>query len=187
MPIPSTNVLPIGFPYLEKKRRTYDHIEKREQLLIISQPAIATSLDDFVVDLATHVDDGLHIVYKPHPQDKRDVMYKDRLRGSGIEVVDLDADLYEPFARSTYQLGVFSTAIFEGLAFSCRTLIVDLPGAEFMTPLIEAERATLVQSPADVFTAMGESRGSALELFAPVEPSQINDFLSSLVINDLNL
>jgi len=44
--------------------------------------------------------------------------------------------LYELFAKSDYQVGAFSTAIYEGLAFDCKTFIIDVPGTEYLDDLI---------------------------------------------------
>ena len=45
--------------------------------------------------------------------------------------------LYQFFAESSYQIGAFSTAIYEGLMFNCKTFIVDVPGVEYLNDLIE--------------------------------------------------
>ena len=45
--------------------------------------------------------------------------------------------LYELMAKSNYQIGAFSTAIYEGLMFNCKTFIVDVPGTEYLNDLIE--------------------------------------------------
>jgi hypothetical protein len=34
-------------------------------------------------------------------------------------------------------VGAFSTAIYEGLAFNCKTFIIDVPGIEYLDDLIE--------------------------------------------------
>jgi hypothetical protein len=40
-------------------------------------------------------------------------------------------------AKSSYQVGAFSTAIYEGLMFNCKTFIVDVPCIEYLNDLIE--------------------------------------------------
>ena len=45
--------------------------------------------------------------------------------------------LYKLFAQSKYQVGAFSTAIYEGLMFNCKTFIVDVPGVEYLDDLVE--------------------------------------------------
>lgn len=55
-----------------------------------------------------------------------------------FQVIDnSEISLYEFFSKSEYQIGVFSTAIYEGLLFNCKTFILDLPGAEYMDSLVD--------------------------------------------------
>ena len=41
------------------------------------------------------------------------------------------------FSVSEYQLGVFSTALYEGVEFGCKTILADLPGIEYMDQFIK--------------------------------------------------
>lgn len=50
---------------------------------------------------------------------------------------DNKTPLYELFATSEYQIGAFSTAIYEGLSFNCKTFIIDVPGIEYLDDLIQ--------------------------------------------------
>ena len=55
-----------------------------------------------------------------------------------FEVIDnSEIPLYELMAKSSHQIGAFSTAIYEGLMFNCKTFIVDVPGTEYLDDLIE--------------------------------------------------
>ena len=47
-----------------------------------------------------------------------------------------ETPLYKLFAESSYQVGAFSTAIYEGLMFNCKTFILDVPGVEYLNDLI---------------------------------------------------
>jgi hypothetical protein len=53
-------------------------------------------------------------------------------------------------SSSLWQIGVYSTAIYEGLAFGCMTYLVDLPGVAYMVKLIATGYAQLVQQPEDI-------------------------------------
>ena len=48
-----------------------------------------------------------------------------------------DTDFYKLLAKSEYQAGVFSTALYEGVEFGCKTILFDLPGVEYMDKFIE--------------------------------------------------
>ena len=64
-----------------------------------------------------------------------------------IKVIDSsEPPLYELFARSSVQVGVASTAIYEGLTFDLETYIYDCQGWAVTKPLVADGAATLVAS-----------------------------------------
>ena len=64
-----------------------------------------------------------------------------------IEVIsDPSVGIYRLFSESTTQIGVYSTAIFEGLAFGLKTYILDAPGKEYMQDLYQKGYAQLVNN-----------------------------------------
>jgi hypothetical protein len=60
-----------------------------------------------------------------------------------IKVVT-DINLYEQLANSEFQAGVFSTALYEGIEFNCKTILLDLPGIEYMDNFIEKYKPILI-------------------------------------------
>jgi hypothetical protein len=60
----------------------------------------------------------------------------------GVELIK-DCDLYELLSTSSYQIGVFSTAIYEGLEFGCKTILLNITGIEYMQDILEQKRAFL--------------------------------------------
>lgn len=65
-----------------------------------------------------------------------------------------EGNLYELLAGAGYQIGVFSTAVYEGIGFGCRTLLLDLPGVEYMADLVDQGLATLVRDPDELRAAL---------------------------------
>ena len=51
---------------------------------------------------------------------------------------------------SKIQIGVFSTAIYEGLGLSCNTFLYNLNGVEYMQALIDSEYAKVLSADIDV-------------------------------------
>lgn len=88
-------------------------------------------------------DNKYNIIYKLHPGEYSNWRnnYKYLVKAEKLEnftVIDNnETSLYELFSKSEYQIGVFSTAIYEGLLFNCKIFIIDLPGIEYMDNLIE--------------------------------------------------
>jgi hypothetical protein len=75
-----------------------------------------------------------------------------------------DKSLYHLFAQSRYQVGVFSTSIYEGLGFDLITFIVNLPGSEYMVDLIDSKFAAIVNSADDILMRL-DKHGDELEEF----------------------
>ncbi|MFC9687687.1 hypothetical protein ACFTSF_04055 [Kribbella sp. NPDC056951] len=56
-------------------------------------------------------------------------------------------------AKATYQVGVSTTALFEGMALGCRTAVANLPGHEYLATPITSGHATLLTDPAELLSA----------------------------------
>lgn len=142
-PLDKKNIIPYGFPHMKHRKKQYETIDKNEkQILFISQGAIGKELSKFAYETAKALD-GYKLIYKLHPgeYDRWKDEYRELVLASkleNVEVIDNNRkEIYSYFAESEYQVGVFSTAIYEGLAFNCKTLLFDLPGIEYMKFLIE--------------------------------------------------
>jgi len=146
-PIDSDNIVPIGFPYLEENISSYLNNEKnKNQILFISQGVIGKYLSKFAYEVAKKLEDSkenYEIIYKLHPGEysswqENYACLKKCGKLANFHIIDnSDVSLYELFSKSEFQVGVFSTAIYEGLLFNCKTFILDLPGSEYMDTLIE--------------------------------------------------
>ncbi len=152
LPIKEENVIPYGFPYFEKIKKDYDNIlKKTNQILFISQGSIGKELANFAYKTALNLKD-YNIVFKLHPgeYDRWKKEYVDLLLAKELgnfTIIDNDeVNLYEYLAESQYQVGVYSTAVYEGLAFRCKTLLVDLPGLEHLNDLLDQGFAIKINS-----------------------------------------
>lgn len=142
-PISKEDIIPIGFPYFEVQSKDYIDVQADEhQILFISQGVVGKYLSELAYRLADSLRD-FKIIYKLHPgeyetwrQSYPELVSANQL--GNFEVIDnSDIPLYGLFAKSNYQVGAFSTAIYEGLMFNCKTFILDVPGAEYVDDLIE--------------------------------------------------
>jgi len=150
-PIPRSRVLPVGYPYLESRKRKYEGLKRKRQVVVISQARLGREIAQFAAGLRKVAPDDLKIVYKLHPMEIQTWRHQyPWLSSSGIHVVGTEGDLYQLFAESVAQVGVFSTALYEGLSFGLRTFLIDLPGVEYMTHLIETGIARMVSTANEV-------------------------------------
>lgn len=140
-PISEDNIIPVGFSYFEVVSKDYQNLSANpDQVLFISQGVIGKYLSKFAYEFALKRPD-LKIIYKLHPGEYE--TWKDNYSElvndlDNFQVIDNSkTPLYELFARSAYQVGAFSTAIYEGLMFNCKTFILDVPGVEYLSDLID--------------------------------------------------
>lgn len=142
-PIEKDKIFSIGFPDLEISRKKYEEIEKKKQIVFISQPWVGIHLSKVAVELNKVENLAYKVIYKLHPNEVN--TWKEEfpwLLKSGIEVVNQEGKgLYELFAESEIQVGVNSTALFEGLFFGVKTLLFDYFGIDYMEDLLKSKVA----------------------------------------------
>ncbi|WP_405323103.1 sialyltransferase [Methanobrevibacter sp.] len=135
-----------------------------KQILFISQGVIGKYLSKLAYETASKINDNkdnnennntqdYNFIYKLHPgeygtwKENYDYLTKASSEFDNFTVIDQsEPPLYELFAESHYQIGAFSTAIYEGLAFNCKTFIIDVPGVEYLDDLIEKDIVKKVKS-----------------------------------------
>lgn len=117
-----------------------------KQILFISQGVIGKYLSKLAYEIAENGNEDYQIIYKLHPgeygtwRENYEYLNKAIDEFDNFKVIDeSQPPLYELFAKSHYQVGAFSTAIYEGLAFNCKTFIIDVPGVEYLDDLIEKD------------------------------------------------
>ena len=145
-PIGSEKIFSVGYPFFEIEVSKYKNIKKRHQIIFISQGTIGHTLSAFAVQLNSIKNFSYKIIYKLHPGEysrwRKEYPW---LVGSGIEVIEDDKkSLYCLLSESKIQIGVYSTAIYEGLGFGLKTFLINLPGIEYMHELIEYGAVTVV-------------------------------------------
>ncbi len=146
-PIKEERIISVGYPYLEKEASRYNDVEKKNQILFISQGTVGKQLSQFAVELDKKLKGKYNIAYKLHPGEyKRWKKEYPWLLDTGINVLEEDIPLYRLFAESKIQVGVNSTAIYEGLFFGLKTYLIKLPGIEIMNYLVEKKYVKLLSS-----------------------------------------
>lgn len=186
-PLPDDRIVPVGYPYLDQTRSEYRSVETKQQVLFISQGTIGTELSKVAVELASHPEVEFDVVYKLHPGEydrwKQEYPW---LRGSDVDIVaSSEPPLYRLFAESAAQVGVYSTALYEGLAFDLETYIYSLPGAKALDPLVESGSATRVSSVDAIVRQLGTGPKSfdREHYFAPDASERAISTIESLASN----
>ncbi|ELZ26393.1 hypothetical protein C474_19634 [Halogeometricum pallidum JCM 14848] len=152
LPIDEERIFHVGYPYLEMQADTYDGIDSTDSVVFVSQGSIGEQLSKFAVETSEYLGSKREVVYKLHPgeYDRWEDEYP-WLVGSDITVIDQEEpSLYQLFAEASTQVGVYSTAVYEGLMFGLQTFLVDLPGIEYMRGLLSEPHIQILDRPSDI-------------------------------------
>jgi hypothetical protein len=160
LPISDDRVISVGWPFLEEvSKKSNSQPGRRNSILFLSQPAVGNKLANLAYDLSRVVDSEFEIVFRPHPG-RRDAVSKFYPQLINSEVVlNTDTSLYEQFRSSCIQVGVGSTALFEGLRFGLETFLVGGFAEEYTVGLSELGLATHVNSVNELVTLIEKSSG----------------------------
>jgi hypothetical protein len=159
LPIPEEHVKVTGYPYFERQLDRYRDVKKEEKttVIFVSQGTIGIELSRLAADLSELLDpEQYHIIYKLHPAEYEG--WKSRmpwLKKDTIEVVDSrEHNIYEYFAKCHIQVGVYSTAIYEGLGFGLTTYIYHIGHADTLADLCAQGYASYVSGAEELCRAI---------------------------------
>lgn len=171
LPIAEDNLVVTGFPYFEKNKNKYmvNRTQKAgKTILFISQGTIGDKLSRLALEVAHELlPRGYQIIYKLHPAEtgvwEKKYAY---LKDTDIKVeTGEDRDIYECFAESDIQVGVYSTAIYEGLGFGLRTFIYNIGYADTMYELVDEGYAQIVSDSCELIKLLEEKNVKKNNLF----------------------
>ncbi|MGY8918361.1 MAG: hypothetical protein ACKVJ6_08805 [Flavobacteriales bacterium] len=138
--ISERNIVLFPFQYLESEKKKYNIQKKKENSLIIfSQGGITESIADKIIANINYFQQ-YKITFKLHPNEYHMISrYKKLayLKNKYNITIVTEIDIYKNLAETEYQVGVFSTVLYEGIEFNCKTILLDLPGIEYMDKFIE--------------------------------------------------
>lgn len=153
-----------GFPKLEEDVIQYQTSEADNTILVISQGPFAGSLRKFVVELQAylieaHLDHKYRIIYKLHPSEYKSwrKVYPEFM-DLEIEVMDSKkTDLHYLMSKAVLQIGINSTALFEGFAFGLQTAILDIDGlSSDMKNICQRGYAVLIRNADEAVTLLNQ-------------------------------
>ena len=155
---------------LQKKRP-----KKQKQIVILSQGALSGDLIRVAVQ-AAQLKPHLRFIFRLHPSEfKEDVLAKlsdARLEmPENITLSQHERSFYDLLAESDIQVGVFSTALFEGMLLDCRTILLNLPGVEWLKPVVDRGDAIMVETAEELVSRLEEApRARSIDYYSkPVD------------------
>ncbi|WP_280537347.1 hypothetical protein [Halopenitus sp. POP-27] len=158
IPLPDERIIPTGYPYFDQKKRKLESGDSREKIIFISQETIGIELSKLALSMEKDTDIEHDIIYKLHPKEYSGWMSKyPELLESDIDVVgDSGSSIYELFSKSDIQVGVYSTALFEGIAFDLETYIYKISGWKRVERLVNEGPAQGISSLEELLTLIDQ-------------------------------
>jgi hypothetical protein len=140
----NTTVVSVGNTYLSQYHQKTKKTKKT--ILIISQTTIGKKLEHFILNNIGDLKD-FQIYFKLHPNEFSDKnnKYKALMGVSNIMLVTNEKSIPELQLFCEYQVGIYSTAIYEGLEQRCKTLLLNDAGIEYMEQLINDNIVSCVE------------------------------------------
>jgi hypothetical protein len=176
-------IIHIGYPYMDIIKEKYSSLKKENIILFLSQGTIGEDLSKFAVEVNNSFKE-YKVVYKLHPgeynQWKKIYPW---LVDTNIEVIDSDnPPLYELFSKSKIQIGVSSTALYEGLSFGLQTFIYRKNGWQRLTDLTEQNLAIEINDVLDLVNSLGSinHKNSKKDINSIFKTNSLNNFKEGL-------
>ncbi|ODR97413.1 hypothetical protein AUC69_12440 [Methyloceanibacter superfactus] len=190
-PLPAkTSSRVIGAPYVYELAAKAVGPRDEKIVVFTSQGVVGQQLFGMALEAARRRPD-LQIVFRLHPSEILE-QYEDSLRGcddvpSNFSLSHRDPNIFALLATAAIQVGAFSTTLFEGMSLGTRTIVVDLPGAEYMRPVIGKGDALLVRDVDELVSALDRARSRRIRNIITRSPQHgLSDSRSGNQARDTN-
>ena len=143
IPLSSEKVISVGAPYLQNQIKKYINTTKiKKSVIFLSQGTIGKRLSHIALEFAKR-NPTFEVTYKLHPNEYRvwkrvypELCMVEKL--GNFKIIDSNnVPLYKLLSMSEYQVGINSTVLYEGLMLDLKTILINMPGIEYMKYLIE--------------------------------------------------
>ncbi|MCP4328284.1 MAG: hypothetical protein GY791_07595 [Alphaproteobacteria bacterium] len=158
-----------GAPHVAARIIALRTTPKSDRIVFISQPSIASQLIKIAIDAARLMPDR-DIVYRLHPgDDQAEIERIAKPKGAPdvhrltISGNDNSFETLELQASAAHQVGVYSTALYEGLDLGCTTMIAALPGSDVVRDLVDSGRALRIRTAADIKSVVEGGRRTVVD------------------------
>ena len=174
-PFDNNSIIPVGYPYLDDMLLKYPPKQTDEYtIIVLSQPEYSIKLMKNVMELIKILDSkniNYKMIYKLHPAEYNIPVSQFSVLSNNPKVHLIHSskyNLYELFAKSNIQIGVTSTAIFEGVAYGLKALIFHFEKTdEYMRELCQTTAGEMFDSASEMaqrIISLKESKDDELKL-----------------------
>ena len=143
----------IGAPYIQAYAGTQGSQRVANRVLFTSQGVIGPKLLAAALECARRRPEH-EIVFRLHPsellEDYETLLAEHGRVPANFSLSHKTPNIFELMATAAIQVGVFSTTLLEGMVLGTRTVIIDLPGVDYMTGVVARGDALLVRDGAEL-------------------------------------
>ena len=147
----------IGAPYIyDLAKKVENTSQEKNRVLFTSQGVIGLELFDLAYKFAKKFK-NYKVTFRLHPSEnlnKYEGILKKIGSLSNFSISHKAPNIFELIKMNEVQVGVFSTTLFEGMVLGTKTVLIDLPGIEYMKPMIEQKKIECVASIDDLNEAI---------------------------------
>ncbi len=129
--------------------------KERDTILVISQATIGEKLQTLILNNREALE-VYQIYFKLHPSEFNEMQrrYQGLMTMPNVSLIRTEQTVEQLQLRCMYQIGIYSTAIYEGIEKQCKTLLLEETGIEYMASLIQREIVKTVDYDDDIVAVM---------------------------------
>lgn len=147
LPLEEKDIIRFKNEHIERWIERTAHISKDKKLiLVISQPYGSAELQYFIKNNIEFLTD-YSIIYKMHPAENEQLfsIFKNECNHiPNIHFINNEESIYILLKRAKYVIGIYSSSLFEAVAFKCKVILLNLPGVEMSFPLLRSKENQLI-------------------------------------------
>ncbi|MCI3936817.1 hypothetical protein MQX03_06375 [Chryseobacterium aahli] len=148
LPLSEKNILSLPNYHLQQLvDETIDVPKENDHLLFISQPIGSIEIQEFIINNIEKLA-NYKISYKVHPAENKDNLVKLRNYSDNhlnLRIIDNNESIYVLMKKAKYVIGIYSSALFEAIAFDCKIILLNLSGVEMSFPLLKQSNNKLIE------------------------------------------
>jgi hypothetical protein len=150
--IENSSIIDIGSCWQKKIERSYKSSEREKIIVTVSSPENRERIKEIMKYVALKMPRDWLMYIKPHPIEASDAhkYYDTFSKLENVRIIREGHQLLKILGSAAIQVGVSSSALYEGRVLGCKTLIINDNGSEYMNYLVKDGHATLVRSGNDV-------------------------------------
>jgi len=161
LPFSDNEIYVTGYPHFNTQKSRHKDVTQKNQILFLSNPNSGYSLSKFAAKFSKRVND-IYIIYKLHGaefdtwKDDYPALATAAESGNIVVVDEIEGSLHQLLTESKVQVGVSTTALYEGMSFGLPTFILDAPRAYEMEGVIKRGYAIRVCDPEDIVSFLND-------------------------------